>query len=177
MADRLRMESEHTLGLLQENLRDVEEKLAQALGKQLETERELESLRAEHKDARRKLNELSVQLQQEREEAAHLRNVCKMKDGQTDKNVDREAPEESRRKEVHEVLEKLESQDEAEAIQDVDDLNGSCDPENVNESEKLTGKGVAEGYIRSLVALEKRKEEERGPRDPRRIVMLAERSQ
>lgn len=56
--------------------------------------------------------------------------------------------------------------------------NGTTDPEKSNGSEnlQLTGRGVAEGYIRSLAALEKNKEEERGPRDPRRIVMLSERS-
>lgn len=174
MADRLRMESEHALRLLQENLRAVEEQLAQALSEQQETERELESLRAEHKDARCKLDELVVQLQQERAEAARLRNVCRLKDGQTDQNVDGEAPVESQKEEEGEVLEKLETKDETEAIQDVDD--GTCDSEKVNDSEKLTGKGVAEGYIRSLAALEKRKEEERAPKDPRRIVMLSERS-
>ncbi|XP_017267286.1 cytospin-A [Kryptolebias marmoratus] len=177
VADRLRVESDHALGLLQESHSAVEEKLAQALSKQQETERELESLRAEHEHVCCRLNELTVQLQQERAELAHLRNICRLKDGQTDK-ADGEEPEESLREEMSEVLEKPETKDETEANQDADDVNGTHDPEKSNRSEdlQLSGKGVAEGYVRSLAALEKRKEEERGPRDPRRIVMLSERS-
>ncbi|KAK7906638.1 hypothetical protein WMY93_015250 [Mugilogobius chulae] len=40
----------------------------------------------------------------------------------------------------------------------------------------VTGKGVAESYLRSLAALEKRKERVNELRDSRRIVMLSERS-
>uniref|UniRef100_A0A1A7YDL7 Cytospin-A n=1 Tax=Iconisemion striatum TaxID=60296 RepID=A0A1A7YDL7_9TELE len=156
VADRLRMESEHALVLLQESHRAVEEQLAQALSRQQETERELESLRAQHKDVCCKLNELIVQQQQAE------------KDGQTDKGMDREESEDSQRERVQRVYE-----DETETNQDED-----SDPEKGNGSEnlQLRGKGVAEGYIRSLAALEKKKGEERGQKDPRRIVMLSERS-
>ncbi|XP_029966675.1 uncharacterized protein LOC115402302 [Salarias fasciatus] len=60
VADRLRMESDQALASLQESHRVVGEKLAQALSKQQETDRELQRLRAEHKDVCRKLTELSL---------------------------------------------------------------------------------------------------------------------
>lgn len=52
------------------------------------------------------------------------------------------------------------------------------DPENLNEAGSgcLTGKGVAESYLRSLAALEKKREKVNILRDSRRIVMLSERS-
>ncbi|XP_047243537.1 cytospin-A-like isoform X1 [Girardinichthys multiradiatus] len=162
VADRLRLESDHALGLLQENHRALEEQLAQTLSRQQETERALESLRVEHKDVRCKLNEVIVQWQQEKAEHDVLRNVCRLKDEITNKQANEEAGN------------KLQKEAETEITD-----GGNYDHEKTNgllENVELTGKGVAEGYIRSLAALEKKKEEGRGQRDPRTIVMLSERS-
>ncbi|KAK5616514.1 hypothetical protein CRENBAI_009402 [Crenichthys baileyi] len=167
VADRLRLESDHALGLLQENHRALEEQLAQTLSRQQETERALESLRVEHKDVCCKLNEVIVQRQQEQAELDVLRNFCRLKDEITNKQANEEAGN------------KLQKEAETE-ITDGGNYNGEThDHEKTNgllENVELTGKGVAEGYIRSLAALEKKKEEGRGQRDPRRIVMLSERS-
>ncbi|XP_073349286.1 uncharacterized protein [Pagrus major] len=180
VADRLRVESEQALGLLQENHRAVEEQLAQALGRQQEKDRELESLRAEHRDVCIKLSELTLQQQQERVELDALRSRVK---DVTD--CDQQAERQQSEEEIEEVLEekpkKVETDTEAKNVEeqkDKNETNQEADahyPEEANgsESSQLTGKGVAEGYLRSLAALEKKKEK---PRDPRRIVMLSERS-
>uniref|UniRef100_A0A1A8KXA4 Cytospin-A n=1 Tax=Nothobranchius kuhntae TaxID=321403 RepID=A0A1A8KXA4_NOTKU len=164
VADRLRMESEHALVLLQENHRAVEEQLSQALGRQQEMERELESLRAQHKDVCCKL---IVQQQQHQAELDVLRNICRLKDGQTGKRVDREGSEGVYEAEIEEEAEA--NKDDKSEVSDLEKANGA-------EDLQLTGKGVAEGYIRSLAALVKRKGEERGQKDPRRVEMLSERS-
>ncbi|MED6264292.1 hypothetical protein CHARACLAT_013276 [Characodon lateralis] len=165
VADRLRLESDHALGLLQENHRALEEQLAQTLSRQQETERALESLRVEHKDVCCKLNEVIVQWQQEKAEHDVLRNVCRLKDEITNKQANEAAGN------------KLQKEAETE-ITDGGNYDGETH-EKTNgllENVELTGKGVAEGYIRSLAALEKKKEEGRGQRDSRTIVMLSERS-
>lgn len=180
MADRLRVESEQALGLLQESHRAVEEQLAQAVSRQQEKDRELESLRAEHRDVCLKLSEVTLQRQQEQAELDSLRS--RVKDG-TD--CDQQAERQHSEEEIQEVLEekpkKVEIDAEAKNVEDQKDENETSqevvahDPEEANgsESSQLTGKGVAEGYLRSLAALEKKKEK---PKDPRRIVMLSERS-
>lgn len=161
MAERLRVESEHELGSLQESHRAVEEQLARVLSRQQEMERELESLRAEYKDVCCKLSQLTAK--QEQAELDVLRNTSRLKDVQETEEGERKT--------------KQEDEDEEAASQDGADKGGDHDPERVNGSgnAELTGKGVAEGYIRSLAALEKKKGE-RGQRDARKIVMLCERS-
>lgn len=171
VADRLRVESEQALCSLQESHRTVKEQLAQALSKQQDTDRELERLRAEHKDACCKLAELEKQQQQDQAELDALR-------GQTYKDADKPDSEEQQ-EEMLEVTEEAEAGTEAhETNQEVDATEECCDPEETSESEnvQLKGKGVAEGYIRSLTALEKKKSDGRGQKDPRKIVMLSERS-
>ncbi|XP_078131525.1 uncharacterized protein LOC144533833 [Sander vitreus] len=185
VADRLRVESEQALGLLQESHRAVEEQLAQALSRQQEKDGELESLRVEHRDVCCKLTELT--LQQERAELDTLRNACRVKDTTDwDEQAERRDPEGKQQEEIQEVLEEkpreveadpeaknVEKQEnEKETNQEVDAQVAGHDPEEANGSGSvlLTGKGVAEGYIRSLAALEKK------GRDPRRIAMLSERS-
>lgn len=172
MADRLRVESEQALGLLQESHRALKEQLAQALSQQQEKDQELDSLRAEHRDVCLKLTEFSKQHKQERAELDALRNTCKIKDSTAhEKQAERQDSEEGVQKVLEEVETEIsvEKQKENEASQEEDH-----DPED--GSENLKGKGVAEGYLRSLAALEKKKDEVRGPRDPRRIAMLSERS-
>lgn len=191
VADRLRVESEQALGLLQESHRAVEEQLAQALIRQQEKDGELESLRSEHRNVCLKLRELTLQQQQERAELDALRNAYRVKDV-TDCDEKAERQDSDGGEEIQEVLEEkprevetdteaknVEKQrEENETNQEVDAEVVGHDPEEANESGSmyLRGKGVAEGYLRSLAALEKKKEGGRGQKDPRRIVMLCERS-
>ncbi|XP_068198870.1 cytospin-A-like isoform X2 [Antennarius striatus] len=178
VADRLRGEAEEALGLLQERHRAVEEQLAQALSRQQQQDKELENLRAEHRDTRRKLHEVT---QQEHPEA--LRNTHGLKDvshcvqemeRQDSKeemcNMEEGIPQEAEDEAGH-----VEKQKENGTNQEVGQDVGNHHPEEANGSEgtPLRGKGVAEGYLRSLAALEKKKEKQR---DPRKIVMLSERS-
>ncbi|XP_074471214.1 uncharacterized protein LOC141755841 [Sebastes fasciatus] len=185
VADRLRVESEQALGSLQENHRAVEERLAQALSRQQEKNGELESLRAEHRDVCCKLTELTLQQRRERAELDALRDACRVKDAtDCDEQKERRDSEEGRVEGIQEevVEEKPDTEpenaekekEENESNQEVDDEVIGHDPEEANGSGngQLTGKGVAEGYLRSLAVLEKKKE----GKDPRRIVMLSERS-
>ncbi|XP_072218330.1 cytospin-A-like [Leuresthes tenuis] len=180
VADRLRVESEQALCLLQDSHRAVEEQLAQALSRQQVMEQELENLRHEHRDVCHKLSELTVQQQEERTELYILRSICRVKGGQTDQQGGKQEPEEVPEVKTQKFIEEVETEAKHEnsANQDVVDKNGDPDPEKENGLANilLTGKGVAEGYIRSLAALEKKKEGGRGQRDPRKIVMLSERS-
>ncbi|XP_033504354.1 uncharacterized protein LOC117270708 [Epinephelus lanceolatus] len=183
VADRLRVESDQALGLLQESHRAVEEQLAQALSRQQDTDRELESLRAEHRDVCCKLTELTLQQQQERAELDALRDACRVKDTtDCDKRAERRDSEEGQGEDTQKVVEEkvntearnAEKQEEESDTKEVDAQVVDHDPEEANGSgsTQLKGKGVAEGYLRSLAALEKKKD----GRDPRRIVMLSERS-
>ncbi|TMS12161.1 Cytospin-A [Larimichthys crocea] len=192
VADRLRVEAEQALGLLQESHRAVEEQLARALRRQEEKDRELEALRAEHRDVCLKLTELNLQRQQEQAELEALSIACRVRDvTDYDQQAERQDSEEGRGEDIQEVVAvKEEDEDdteeknvekqkeENETDQEVDAEVVDHDPEEANgsESAQLTGKGVAEAYLRSLAALEKKKEGGRGHKDPRRIVMLAERS-
>lgn len=106
MADRLRVESEQALGLLQESHRAVEEQLAQAVSRQQEKDRELESLRAEHRDVCLKLSEVTLQRQQEQAELDSLRS--RVKDG-TD--CDQQAERQHSEEEIQEVLEEKHQND------------------------------------------------------------------
>ncbi|XP_029352948.1 cytospin-B-like [Echeneis naucrates] len=186
VADRLRVESEQALGLLQANHRAVEEQLAQALSSQQERDRELESLRAEHRHVCSKLTELSLLQQQERSELDALKNTCRVKDiTDGDKQTEREEPKGGEGGGMSKVTEEAESENDAknlgkenEAHRCAEGERTGQDPEEENgsESTQLTGKGVAEGYLRSLAALEKKKDGGRGQKDPRKITMLSERS-
>lgn len=189
VADRLRVESEQALGLLQESHRAVEEQLAQALSSQQRKDRELESLRVEHGDVCRKLAELTLQQQQERAELDALRNARQAKDEtERDQQADRRDSEEGKQEEIQEAVQEKPKEAEAKSFEKqkeenetnaaVDAKDVAHDPEEANgpESIQLTGKGVAEGYLRSLAALEKKKERGQVQRDPRKIVMLSERS-
>ncbi|XP_026197901.1 cytospin-A-like isoform X2 [Anabas testudineus] len=190
VADRLRVESEQAFSLLQESHRAVEEQLSQALCREQEKEKELEILRAEHRDVCQRLSELALQQQQQRErgELNDLRNACRVTDlTDCDKHAERQDSEEGQGQDVPDVMEvavtettckNVEKQEEDETNQEVEtkcEVLGS-EEENGSGNVHLTGKGVAEGYLRSLAALEKKKEGGCGQRDPRKIVMLSERS-
>ncbi|XP_060947987.1 cytospin-A [Limanda limanda] len=168
VADRLRSESEQALGLLQGRHRAVEEQLALALSGQQEKDGELESLRVEHRDVCSKLNELTLQQQQQRAEMDALRNTCVANDRADGGKV-------IERQDSTEEEDKQKAAGQTEAEQEVKEANGGVEA-NGSGDQLSKGKGVVEGYLRSLAAMEKKKEAGRGPRDPRRIVMLSERS-
>ncbi|XP_031717535.1 cytospin-A-like isoform X2 [Anarrhichthys ocellatus] len=187
VADRLRVESEQALGLLQKSHRAVKEQLAHALSREQEKVGELESLRAEHRDVCCKLTELALQRQLERAELDAVRDACKVKDTtECDEQAERRDSEDAHGEEIQEVVEEKPRQVETntevkhfekkenETNQEVDAHVVGHDLEEANGSGsmQLTGKGVAEGYLRSLAILDKKKD----GRDPRRIVMLSERS-
>ncbi|XP_063758508.1 cilia- and flagella-associated protein 58-like [Eleginops maclovinus] len=185
VADRLRVESEQALSVMQESHRAVEQQLAQALSRQQEKDTELESLKAEHKDVCSKLSEVSLQQQQERAELDALWKACREKDMT---NCDKQDSEVGQREETQKVV--LEKPREVEADTEAKNVEKQKEPNNTNQqredqgvgpdpedtnrsgSTQPRGKGVAEGYLRSLAVLEKKKD----VRDPRRIVMLSERS-
>lgn len=179
MADRLRVEAE-------ESHRAAEERLALALSRQREKEQELESLRAEHRDMCRKLSELSLQQQQERAELDALRAERQEEDNtecdQQPVSDSEEKPKVSEDKcetaegEAEAKHSENQEEEESDRNEEVDAEVVDQDPERTNGSEgsQLTGRGIAESYLRSLAALEKKKE--KGQRDPRRIMMLFERS-
>ncbi|AWP20248.1 putative cytospin-A-like [Scophthalmus maximus] len=183
VADRLRAESEQALGSLRQSHRAAEEQLALALGGQRETDRELESLRAEHRDVCRKLTELS--LRRERAEPAAPRNTRRATDeARGDEEAERRDSEEAQGGGIQHVMEEVGAETEAKNVekqQKQNDADGDTEPGDAAQepeeeangpgSLQLTGRGVAEGYLRSLAALEKR-----GQRDPRKIAMLSERS-
>lgn len=162
VADRLRMESEQALAQLQENHRALEHQLAQALHRQEEKDQQLESLRAELRDASVKLAEVTRQQRQERAELVALKDSLKdVGDGQTE---GRECGEGEEKPEAANSEKRNDRSEEA----DDDVLEGDG-----AERGQLMGRGVAEGYLRSLAALEKKKERQK---TPRRIVKLSERS-
>lgn len=181
MADRLRDESEQALGLLQESHRAVKEQLAQALLREQERDRELVRLRTEHDDVCRKLTALSLQQQREQAELEALKNTHQVKD-MTGCNQQRRQDSEDGAEAKHAMeeteaeaknIEKPKLEDEISKEVDTKVFDADLEEANGSDGMQLTGKGVAEGYIRSLAALEKKKERQR---DPRRIVMLSERS-
>lgn len=183
VADRLRVEAEQALASLQESHSAVETKLNRALRGQQERERELESLRAEHKNVCRRLTDLAGQQQQERAELWALRDAHRGKEitdcGQQTERQDSEQGE-GMKQAMEEKLKEAGTEanrcnKENGANQEVEPPAVDHNPDMANESDntQLTGKGVAEGYLRCLAAEEKKKEKQR---DPRKIVMLSERS-
>lgn len=165
VADRLRIESEMALAQLQENHRALEHQLAQALHRQEEKDRQLESLRAELRDASVKLAEVTQQQQQERAQLVALKDS--LKDVSDRQAEGRECPEGGGKPEAANSEKHNKRRDASEEADD-DVLEGEG-----AERGQLMGRGVAEGYLRSLAALEKKKEWQK---TPRRIVKLSERS-
>lgn len=174
MADRLRIESEQALAQLQEKHRALEQQLAQALRSQEEKDRQLESLRAEHREASRKLTEVTQQQQQQQEQAElealknSLKDVCDHQAerqgwGEGEENMKHNQTEATNAEKPNNISDINEETDDDDDVQEGDDA----------ERGKVMGRGVAEGYLRSLAALEKKKEMQK---NPRRIVKLSERS-
>ncbi|KAI4802214.1 hypothetical protein KUCAC02_020066 [Chaenocephalus aceratus] len=183
VADRLRVESDQALSEAQERHRAVEQQLDRALSRQQERDTELESLEVQHQDVCSQLSEVSLLREHERAELDALRKACREKHmTNCDKQTRRLDSEVGRREETHRVV--VEKPREVEADTEVnifekpkEPTDASQEAEDQGDSEgadgsgstALKGKGVAEGYLRSLAVLETKK-------DPRRIVMLSERS-
>ncbi|XP_051908502.1 cytospin-A-like isoform X2 [Hippocampus zosterae] len=153
-ADRMRTESEQALGDLEEDCKSLQEQLAQAHGRQLETQREMERLRSQHTDVCFRLSSLEKKKKQQQ----------KM-DGRF--TEDKSNPAEGHEMKMHYFIEdvdmdSVEKQDEHEAYGEQD--------ANRSASSQLTAKGIGKVYVD---ALEKKNG---GGRDPRRIVMSSERS-
>lgn len=181
MADRLRVEAEQGMVMLQENHSNLEGRLAQALDAQREKESELKKLRAEQKHISRKLAAQTLQQQEEQVELNALRNLVKelanfsqQEEGQILKECVGIKPAPNEHPNENETDAKEYSEEQvATCAWDPEDVD-NC-PEMGNELDylPLTGKGVAEEYLRCLAAKEKKKERQK---DPRKIVMLSERS-
>ncbi|XP_061889865.1 cytospin-A-like isoform X4 [Entelurus aequoreus] len=157
VADRLRAESEQSLTALQGDYKSVQNQLAQAHSRQQETERELQRLRCEQRDVCLRLSALEVTQQHSRVEAD---------DKTEDDDTETLDSEESQGLDILSIMEEAELM-KRQKEEDSDEMTG--------KGLQLTGKGVAEGYIRSLAALE-RKKDGRSHSEPRKIVMSAERS-
>ncbi|XP_021456629.2 cytospin-A isoform X1 [Oncorhynchus mykiss] len=193
VADRLRVEAEETLGTLRESHGNVEGQLDQAQCRQQDTDRELEGLRAEHREACHRLSALTMEHQQTRAELDTRRLT--LRESERDSLRERE-------KDSHREIEgrDTEGEDTSEDISTMEALDGRKreDSEREVEGEKrvksegedvdmggqfpkelvrggenlLKVKGVAEAYLRNLAAGEKRC----GLRDSPRIVVMSERS-
>ncbi|KAJ8009365.1 hypothetical protein DPEC_G00088130 [Dallia pectoralis] len=159
VADRLRLEAEETLGTLQHSHIDVEGQLARAHTRQQDTDTELESLRAEHTKTCQQLSALTLEHQQVKAELDTLRQK------ETAQREKEERPPAEDLSAAEAPNGRLRADSEGEKA--VEKL-GEQSPENV-----LKGRGVAETYLRNLAAAG-----EKGCvlRDPRRIVMMTERS-
>nr|XP_061842663.1 cytospin-B-like [Nerophis lumbriciformis] len=157
VADRLRAESEQSLTALEGDYKSVQNQLAQAHNRQQETERELQRLRSEQRDVCLRLSALEVTQQRSRSEAD---------DKTEDDDTETLDSEESQGLDILSIMEEAELM-KRQKEEDSDEMTG--------KGLQLTGKGVAEGYIRSLAALE-RKKDGRSHSEPRKIVMSAERS-
>uniref|UniRef100_A0A4W5RQC8 Cytospin-A n=1 Tax=Hucho hucho TaxID=62062 RepID=A0A4W5RQC8_9TELE len=197
VADRLRVEAEETLGTLRESHGNVEGQLDQAQCRQQDTDRELESLRAEHREACHRLSALTLEHQQTRAELDTRRHTL----GESERDSLREREKDSHREiEGRDTEERPAGEDTSEDISTMEALNGKKreDSEGEVEGEKrvksegedvnmggqspeelvrggenlLKVKGVAEAYLRNLAAGEKGC----GLRDPLRIVVMSEHS-
>jgi chromosome segregation ATPase len=193
VADRLRVEAEETLGTLRESHGNVEGQLDQAQCRQQDTDRELESLRAEHREACHRLSALTMEHQQTRAELDTRRHT--LRESERDSLRKRE-------KDSHREIEgrDTEGEDTSEDISTMEALDGKKreDSEREVEGEKrvksegedvnmggqfpkelvrggenlIKVKGVAAAYLRNLAAGEKGC----GLRDSPRIVVMSERS-
>ncbi|XP_071019434.1 adventurous-gliding motility protein Z-like isoform X6 [Oncorhynchus clarkii lewisi] len=192
VADRLRTEAEETLGTLRESHGELEGQLAQAHCRQQDTDRELENLSAEHGEACHRLSALTLEHQRTIAELETLRRmqIERGKDSHSHREMEgRDTEERPAGEDTGEDINAVEALDgeeredserevEGEKIinsEGVDVKMGGQSPEElVSGGENLLkGKGVAETYLRNLVAAG---EKGCGLRDPRRIVMMSERS-
>ena len=202
VADRMRAEAEQALAEFQGRHGALEDRLAQTLSTQQDTDRELDGLRAQHRDA-------CHQLALERGQLEALR-AAQMKTGTTGSDKDAERKDSSDEGQTmedkqgggspgvpkeedpehetivdhtgvvaknngnHDEVKEHETAQEAHGKVGGQDANGTNKTENAKM--QLTGKGVAETYLRSLASLERKTEKGGSLRERRKIVMLSERS-
>lgn len=165
VADRLRLESEESLESLQDRCEALERQLDQALTRERAKNRELQDLKDDHRVACRKLLELTLQKQQTARRTKHNGGELQKQDSWRRLEVKTE----------EQMTLAIKSPEEDRTLQD-DETIQNLDYSNETGSVGLKGKGVAECYLRSLAALEKKRERTNILRDSRRIVMLSERS-
>ncbi|KAJ8367334.1 hypothetical protein AAFF_G00320830 [Aldrovandia affinis] len=204
VADRLRLEAEEELSAIRATQRDTERQLAAALRGQQETSRELQSSRAQHKEACQKLSALTRSHRQAKEELdtlkAEHKETCQKLSALAHSH--RQAKEEldTLRAEHKETCQKLSALTQSHqlagaepgAVRDGEGAGSGgqdaetrtqgedtgCPTEDVQKGEEPRpgGKGVGERYLQSVAVEQKRKEVGYAGKDPRRIVMLSERS-
>ncbi|KAG7465796.1 hypothetical protein MATL_G00157510 [Megalops atlanticus] len=153
VADRLHQEAAEELSTLRGAQGDVERQLAAARQRQQEADRELESLRAEHKETCRKLSALTLSHQQAVAELDKLRDRGGARGGRGADGT--EGP-----------------RDEGERTEGRSRSRGRGEG-SISEEPRVEGRGVAESYLQSVAAEERKKEEGRGSR---RGVAVTERS-
>ncbi|XP_061668416.1 cytospin-A-like [Syngnathoides biaculeatus] len=143
VADRIRAESEHALSRLQEDHKNLQEQLAQALGRELELERELEYLQSQHREVCLRLDLLKKQQQ------PMDRKVAEDKSHQVEGHATN----------LHFVeeadLKSVQKQEEHEGHETMDAKRSA--------SSQLTGNGIVKVYVDAL-------EKKKGERDPRRSL-------
>eukprot|EP00063_Salmo_salar_P025569 XP_014000404.1 PREDICTED: cytospin-A-like isoform X3 [Salmo salar] len=115
VADRLRVEAEETLGTLRESHGELEGQLAQAHCRQQDTDRELESLSAEHREACHRLSALTLEHQRTMAELDTLRHM------QTERGKDSHS---HREMEGRDTEERPAGEDTGEDINAVEALDG-----------------------------------------------------
>ncbi|XP_029572036.1 cytospin-A isoform X2 [Salmo trutta] len=189
VADRLRVEAEDTLGTLRESHGNVEGQLDQAQCRQQDTDRELESLRAEHREACHRLSALTIEHQQTRAELDTRRHTLRESERDSHREIEgRDTEERLAGEDTSEDISMMEALDgkkredserevegEKRVKSEGEDVNmqGQFPKELVRGGENLLKvKGVAAAYLRNLAAGEKGC----GLRDSPRIVVMSERS-
>ncbi|XP_036398086.1 cytospin-A [Megalops cyprinoides] len=151
VADRLHQEAAEELSMLRGAQGDVEQQLAAAQQRQQEADREVESLRAERKETCRKLSALTLSHQQAMAELDKLRDRGGTRGGRGADGTERPRDEGER----------------------TEGRNRGRGEGSVSEEPRIEGRGVAESYLQSVAAEERKKEEGRGSR---RGVVVTERS-
>ncbi|XP_061560668.1 cytospin-A-like [Phycodurus eques] len=143
VAEGLRAESEQARSQLQEDHKSLQEELAQALGRELEMQRELKCLCSQHTDVCRRLGSLEKQQPMDRRFTE-----------------DKSHPAEGHAMKMHYVMEEADmksvhKQEEHEANEKMDAKRSA--------NSQLTGKGIVKVYVDAL-------EKKKGERDPRRSL-------
>lgn len=178
VADRLRLEAEEELLTLRQTQQDTEQQLAAALHKRQETAGELESLRAQHEETCQKLSTMALSHRQAREELETVRaehkETCQKLSALT--ATHQQAADELRALRDREVTRAGKGQVSETQTESEDKRGVSEDVRKAEGPQRGGVKGVAKRYLQSVAAEEKRREEGYSGRDPRKIVMLSERS-
>ncbi|KPP73244.1 cytospin-A-like [Scleropages formosus] len=162
VADRLRLEAEEELGTLRDTQRDTDQRLSTAQCRHDEVAKELEALRNTHVETCQKLSALMLSYQQVEGELDSLRKREKVVMGWERGSVGTQG---GHRAEGGCERDRVTGEGRVQAL----------DNAHNEERPEPEGKGAKVGLLQS--ANEEKKEEEwHSKRDPRRIVMMSERS-